>query len=952
MASVERYRRFYEMYLGPLPEADSNGEVQVKSCFRHDPNPSMFLNLLDGRYNDFGSDYGGDAYNFYMHMHDASFSTAKKAVDEIVGSTSEDGFKVPTPIDEAEVVRWHQNLLRSEELRNYLIEKRGLSYEVIKRRKLGFDGARYTIPVYNQYGLCVNVRRYSPTASGGDKMVNYGNGYGGARLYPLDALKHDIVMLHEGEFDALKQESEGFHALTTTAGAGTWKRDWTPLFKDKIVYITYDHDKAGRDGAQKVAQQLYGTAKAVFVITLPVAADTGEDVTDFYMKYHKTSEDFMGLMSGTKLWEPADPNAATPGRVHRVELATARHSKYKHKEVEFDVMVVGKDTTPYNIPATSLFKCSMVGINEKMCKGCQLGRTGGELSLTIAKDPDMLELVKSSKQQQSGLIKRKVGIPQNCSFYQVEDVDSVNIEEVLLAPEIRTFSEWTTEGGTYLLQNGFFIYGDSADAKQPVDANRSYRLRGIMTPDPWQQHVTFLLTSAEPLQDSISTFKMTPELYERLSIFQTNDVAAKFREIHRDFESNVTHIVGRGDLLTGIDLTYHSVLAFYFQDVLIQKGWLDFLCIGDTRTGKSETTEKMLQHYKLGEMSVAENTSYAGLVGGLQQTGDRRWFLTWGKLPLNDGRLFVIDEVSGMSIDDIGRMSGIRSSGIAELTKIQTERTTARTRLIWLSNPRSGRHLSSYSYGVLAVPELIGRAEDISRFDFVISASRDEVPIESMNRKLEGEPVVEHVYTSELSTQLALWAWSRSVYDVVFEPEATDAILEYAIRMGREYSSSIPLVEGANQRVKIARMAVAAAARVFSTDPTGEKVIVKKMHVDFVYQFLEDIYSKPSLDYKGYSDRELQDVRVAEQYRDEVLNYLNTFPDVADLFDRQEYVWPKHLEEQLGCERATSAEHISFFTRTRMIYDSNNRGYRKAPPFIQLLREWKFNKRDHKEAVQ
>src|SRR5690606_12647596 len=123
-------------------------------------------------------------------------------------------------------------------------------------------------------------------------------------------------------------------------------------------------------------------------------------------------------------------------------------------------------------------------------------------------------------------------------------------------------------------------------------------------------------------------------------------------------------------------------------------------------------------------------------------------------------------------------------------------------------------------------------------------------------------------------------------------------------------------------------------------------------HVDFAYNFLEEVYSKPSLDYKGYSERELADVRIAEEKRDDVMKYLNAFPDIADLFDRQEYVWPKHLEEQLGCSREATQEHISYFTRNRMIFDSNNRGYRKTPAFIHILREWKAQKRrEEREGV-
>src|SRR5690606_2237233 len=206
------------------------------------------------------------------------------------------------------------------------------------------------------------------------------------------------------------------------------------------------------------------------------------------------------------------------------------------------------------------------------------------------------------------------------------------------------------------------------------------------------------------------------------------------------------------------------------------------------------------------------------------------------------GRLFVIDEASGLEQEDIAKMSGIRSSGIAEVTKIHTEKTQARTRLIWLSNPRNGQDLSSFSYGVQAIQHLIGKAEDIARFDFMITASRDEVPIDEINKRIDPEAKVPHKYTSELCKLLVLWAWSRKPEDIIFSEEAIDLCLKYAIAQGKKYSSKIPLVEGANQRIKLAKLAVATACRVFSTDETGEKVLVNAEHVEFAYNFLESIY--------------------------------------------------------------------------------------------------------------
>jgi hypothetical protein len=85
---------------------------------------------------------------------------------------------------------------------------------------------------------------------------------------------------------------------------------------------------------------------------------------------------------------------------------------------------------------------------------------------------------------------------------------------------------------------------------------------------------------------------------------------------------------------------------------------------------------------------------------------------------------------------------------------------------------------------------------------------------------------------------------------------ATDLILSEATRMGRRYHPAIPLVEPADQRLKLARLAAACAARVHSTDPTGEQVIVKQEHVAFVVGFLERVYNGRSMAYGEYSDQQ------------------------------------------------------------------------------------------------
>ena len=423
----------------------------------------------------------------------------------------------------------------------------------------------------------------------------------------------------------------------------------------------------------------------------------------------------------------------------------------------------------------------------------------------------------------------------------------------------------------------------------------------------------------------------------------------KLDHIHKDISHNVTYIYQRNDLLTTIDLVFHSVLQFYFQGKLLKKGWSEALIIGDTRCGKSETIERLVNHYKSGEISSGENTSFAGLVGGLQQT-QKRWSIIWGRVPLNDRKLLAIDEVSGLSYQDIANMSQIRSSGIAEITKIQTERTFARTRLVWLSNPRADTPVAYFNSGVEIVKDLIGKPEDIARFDLVLIMATDEVPKEVINASTREE--VPHIYTSALCRNLILWAWSRKADQVVISHDTTQKTLDIAEKLCNKYSSDVPIVTLSEQKVKIIRLAVALAARLFSSDIKGEKVIVNPEHVEYIGEFLDMIYSKPAFAYDIWSKSRRSAITLTNAKLVEARLRAIGKSIIEVLMDMRQ-IRINDIEEVLGMTREEAKEFISFLVRNRALCKQYTY-YIKQPAVIVLLRKLQSEMKDEimKEEVK
>ena len=79
-------------------------------------------------------------------------------------------------------------------------------------------------------------------------------------------------------------------------------------------------------------------------------------------------------------------------------------------------------------------------------------------------------------------------------------------------------------------------------------------------------------------------------------------------------------------------------------------------------------------------------------------------------------------------MEDVKELSATRSSGAITINKIAKGEAKARTRLIWLSNPRSGRNIEDFYWkGYGAFQEYIPVVEDQARYDLVLTAAREDV---------------------------------------------------------------------------------------------------------------------------------------------------------------------------------------------------------------------------------
>lgn len=830
--------------------------------------------------------------------------------------------------------------LRSSGFLRYLKEERGLTDDTIRERLLGCDEWRITIPIFVSTEL-YNIRRYLPNAAevGMPKMVSHSKGNGTPVLYPEHVLERlqegDELLICEGEFDEMVTAQQGFNVITTTGSATHWNPEWTERLKKYRVRFIYDvNDKEDATGLANVGQRM-AQARAdefrragcadVAVVVLPLDI-VGGDLTDWFVKLGKTAQELRDLIDNTPQWRTEVPSVETTKPVsvsmsqtppEFVTLHEATDARYYFKPIRLRALLAGK-TSPYLIPRIiKVDAWNKEGVREVYTK---------EVS---AWDGQILAMVDCTKAALKREIRLMCGIDPEAAM-TVDVQQSMNVIRVFLIPAV----DGDTDQGPYVMREAFYVGRD-------LEANKVYDFTGYTLPDPSTQTATHLLVEAKSAETDIDNFSLTPEAYTTLrNTFQTSDPYAKMRDIAEAFSRNVTRIYGRTDLHAAVDLVYHSPLSFNFGGVRVRKGWIEALILGDTRTGKGFVTEGLARHYGMGEVISGENLTMAGLVGGVQHLGDQ-WKLIWGKLALSDRRLVVMDECNSLSYTDIGRMSRIRSEGIAEITKVISEKTTARTRIIWIANPRpmpgvGPRTINSFNYGIEAVPELVGAAEDVARFDFALIVAQNEVPSAVINS--HHSPSTEFIYTAQACRDLIMWAWSRTPEQIVFEEGVADLALHAARDLGRKFSPRIPLIQAEDVRFKLARIAAAVAARVFSTDD-GVTLRVRKEHMEYAYNFLHHIYGKDSCGYRTMStaEREREVLNNEEAVRNALARTaIDLLPDlVAGLLEHR-IITARDICDYAGIDIIAARTLISELVRNRAII-KEYAGYTKKPAFKTFL---------------
>lgn len=513
-------------------------------------------------------------------------------------------------------------------------------------------------------------------------------------------------------------------------------------------------------------------------------------------------------------------------------------SKYYNKPITVKCIISGKSTSPYIVPKKIKIEC--VPNNDSDCKICIYRSTENKILEINPIDENILQFIDVPNTIFEKILRSIFNIPCHiiCNILEVQ-----NIERIFILPPLKR-----DRGKSGIIQLSYFVGCG-------IDINTIYEMHGYTTVDPKNQTTTHVFTKADKIRSDVESFSMSADMHNKLSSeFNVENPTAQniykyLYELYDHYAYNITKIYNRFDLHLAIDLVTKSVLSFNFDNEFVHRGWIDAIIIGDTRCGKGYVAEKLIYYFDVGEVVSGENVSFAGLVGGLQQY-NKHWVVTWGKIPMNDGGLVVIDEASEIPAEVWTKLSRIRSEGIAEITKIQTQITNARARLLFLTNPIN-KTIANYSHGIQALSDVIKAPEDIARFDYALVVAHNEVPITEIN--IHRNNTVKKYHNQQVEHDLIMWIWSRKANEIRFSKEAIDLTYKTSIELSKQYSFSVPLIQGENIRLKLAKIAIAFAGRVYSNKEDGRYLFVDIQHIECAIIFLNMIYKKEASGYYAMS---------------------------------------------------------------------------------------------------
>lgn len=812
----------------PFPHHTSQGLDYYES------NPSAHINIEKGLYHCKVCGEGKSEVAF---------------IAEVLGCNYETAIRIQSLFraDDETVYSWDTQTRLTETISEQC-NKLGINDSVIKELNIATEsGDEISFPVF-LFDKLIDVRSYRP---GCKPKIKSRRGKPAGLIIPYDIWresdKNKWTLICAGEKDMAVARSNGFNAITITGGERALPL-FLNCFKDRKIAICYDNDDAGISGAKFLAAHLFPVAQEVKVVTgfHSVCTETGEDITDFFMKYKGTKAQLVSYIKDTEPFTPHDVQELKD-KIHPfISLIEATQPQYINRVVRSNIQVVATFDNAFVTPTTIVAK-KINAVGDTRFDHMYVGE---ERSWYLGEDTagDVLKLIDNNfTEEQIRLNTREI---LKISKLEKEVSISKPTKETVHKCCVTDLFEVNTKDAVQIEFTAYAI-------KKKLESGKKYKATYKLVPHPYKgQSLTMIILDVEDATDSITNFTITDAVKQNLSVIRDLKGTVKERvDLITEKVKGVLGYDGYNQIIQCFDLAYHTVLEFNFGTFKNVRGYLDTLIVAESRVGKSTTAEALQKLYSLGTFtSLAGNSAtIAGLVGGSNKVNGS--FQTRaGLIPQNHRGLVIFEELAKSSGNIMRELTDIKSSNQVRITRVNGNlNLPAMVRMITLTNVKGGsegiRSITSYPNGIEILIDLIGTPEDIARFDLMLvfgaRGNRNVDPYWTPE-----EPFKEQVYKDRVR-----WVWSRDAEHVIIPKEVGIYVMEQCNKLNELYDSYIKIF-GTEAWKKVTRLAIAVAGYLVSTDDSFENIIVEKEHVDFAIQFLINLYDNETFRLKEYVEQE------------------------------------------------------------------------------------------------
>lgn len=858
------------------------GENTVLCPFHSESTPSMQINTMQKIFHCFGCGAHGTENDFISRYYG-------------IGRGQTSSFK--ETLFRSDSILDYERFARSggEYKANFTyleLKKLGVSDRVLEELKVGSEvfskmdedtgdlsiapsttSTRLVFPIIMKDRV-LDLRTYTADSTVKPKSTSKSGAPAGLVLpYHLWENDTSTTVICEGEKDMAIARTHGFNAISL-GGCRNLPTHMLECFKDRQVCIVYDNDTPGKAGAKKLASALYSVTKHVYIADIGEwVKEDKEDITDFFVKYKYTNDQFEELLENAKIFDAYAQEEFIKESYPEVSLNEAS-TTYLGKTVRSNVQVMATFEEQYSVPSYAVFTKENVGGKEEFNR-----KHKGDTeywSLQKSNFEDVLVLTDNNlrKNQIHDNLKAIVGWGSE----EYVKVSTANPKTVFKASVADCTESVIIKD---VKRTEFVCYTD-----EKLEAGKNYQIIYKVVPHPYRgQQQVLIVSEIKESGDVVTSFEVTPDVVADLSEFQKYG----FKDLVEKQKAYVKFNVD-SRLLEFIDLWYHTPKEFDFGYMKNIRGYLDGLIVTESRVGKSTTAQALSKVYGIGSIAslAGSAATSAGLVGGSVKAGSSSQIRP-GLIPRNHGKAIIFEELAKAKFSLMPELTDIRSSGIVRINRSTGDLSLpASVRILFLTNPRTEddgmiRPIMAYPNGIEIVKPLIGAIEDIARFDFIYILGENPSDVDPLWAPPEG-------FTEKQLRNRIYWIWSRKCDQIKISPEMQKYIVDISKKLNDKYAGSVKIFSTETWK-KIARMAIAIAGYMVSTDAAYSSIIVQKKHVDIAAILLESIYNNSTFKLKEFIDEErkqlvctLPDIELAREFNSRyptMMTYLEKNNNVA-----------------------------------------------------------------------